>query len=376
MVEAVPSVVVDGVRYEFAGWSDGGARIHEIITPQQPLTLTAQYLPARLVGQSQVAMVAAGPGIGSGALAAGFEFESGTGFSLQVFDSSFTGGVRTAAADVNGDGIADLIAGSGPGRRSEVHVYDGHSRNLLQIFQPFEPSFTGGVFVAADDINRDGAADLVVTPDFGGGPRVRLYDGRTGASVADFFGISDLSFRGGAFASLGDLDGDRVPDLLVAAGFGGGPRVAGYDGSSLTTGSQPARIFNDFFVFEHFVRAGAFLAAGDVNGDGYADLVAGAGVGGGPRVLAISGRELVQDARRVPVANFFAGDVDRRGGVPVTVKDLDGDAFADIVTGSGRGEGPVAIAYAGKEVLNNGSPEVLDTWLAFAADFRGGVFVG
>src|SRR5262249_58738970 len=124
----------------------------------------------------------------------------------------------------------------------------------------------------------------------------------------------------------------------VAAGCGGGPRVAGFDGKSVLAG-KPAHLFGDFFVFEQSLRNGVFVTAGDIDGDGFADVILGGGPGGGPRVLALSGRDLVQSGSAGPVqlANFFAGDPGTRGGVRVAAKDLDGDSRADLVVGNGTG---------------------------------------
>src|SRR5205823_4264337 len=158
---------------------------------------------------------------------------------------------------------------------------------------PFELGFTGGVYVAAGDVTGDGVPDVVITPDEGGGPRVRVFDGANRfAPVADFFGIDDPNFRGGARAAVGDVNGDGAGDLVVAAGFQGGPRVAGFDGRSLGAGS-PVKVFGDFFAFEQTLRNGVFVAVGDIDGDGFADVIAGGGPGGGPRVTAFSGKSLL-----------------------------------------------------------------------------------
>lgn len=71
---------------------------------------------------------------------------------------------------------------------------------VLFDFAPFEAMFTGGVFVTAGDLTGDGIPELVVTPDQGGGPRVQVYSFAAGSftKVADFFGIDDPNFRGGA----------------------------------------------------------------------------------------------------------------------------------------------------------------------------------
>ena len=307
---------------------------------------------------------------------------------LQIFESlggnptilvpfgKFTGGVRTAAADFNGDGTADLVVGTGPGSATLVRIFDGITHAELFSIAPFEAAFTGGVYVAAGDINGDGKADLVITPDEGGGPRVRVFNGNGFVSIADFFGIDDPAFRGGARAAIGDMNGDGMGDLVVAAGFGGGPRVAVFNGSLLGSNGGP-KLFNDFFAFEQTLRNGSFVAAGDVNGDGFADLVAGGGPGGGPRVFILDGKSLVQNgpATLVPVGNFFAGDVNSRGGIRVAVKDLDNDNKADVVTGSGTGAGSKVTAYLGANITPSGTPIATLNFDAFAG-FTGGVFVG
>jgi RHS repeat-associated protein len=290
--------------------------------------------------------------------------------------AGFTGEIRTAAGDFNGDGIADLVVGTGPGSATHVKVLDGISQAVLFSVNPFEASFTGGVYVAAGDINGDGIADLAITPDEGGGPRVRVFNGSNFTQIADFFGIDDPNFRGGARASIGDMNGDGNGDLIVVAGFGGGPRVAAINGKQLQSNGGP-KLFNDFFAFEQTLRNGIFVAAGDVNGDGFADLVAGGGPGGGPRVFILDGNSLVQNGSGtlVPLGNFFAGNPASRGGVRVAIKNLDNDAKADVVTGAGSDAGTRLTAYLGTNITPTGTPPAFFDFDAFAS-IGGGVFVG
>ena len=286
-----------------------------------------------------------------------------------AFFPGFGGTVRVASADVNGDDVADYIAGAGPGGGPRVKVVDGKTGATLADFFAFEPGFTGGVNVAAGDVTGDGKADVVVSADAGGGPRVAVFDGSGFRRVADFFGIADPNFRGGARVAVGDVNGDGVGDLIVAAGVGGGPRVAVFDGRTVAAGA-PVRLFNDLFAFEPTLRNGVYIAAGDVDGDGFADLVAGGGPGGGPRVLVLSGKELMA-GRRTTLADFFSGDPNGRGGVRVAAKALDPDPQADILTGAvGR-----VIAYAGKTLSPMGTPPEMDRIDLFDG-FQGDVFVG
>ena len=229
-------------------------------------------------------------------------------------DNARTNPLRVAVGDVNNDGVADLVTAVGPDAQpglpaiSQVSVYDGATGALLKSLTPFESGFTGGLFVAVADLDGDGYADLVLTPDQGGGPRVQVLSGKSSTPlVPDFFGIADPAFRGGARPALADVNGDGTPDLIVAAGFGGGPRVAVFNGLSLLPGGVPGRLLPDFFAFESTLRNGAFVAGGDLDGDGLAEVVAGGGPGGGPRVLALSGKDLLASTSTLTaVANFFA----------------------------------------------------------------------
>jgi uncharacterized protein (TIGR03118 family) len=301
--------------------------------------------------------------------------------SAMPFGSGFTGQVRVASTDFTGDGVPDVVAGTGPGASTQVVLLDGATQKQLFAANPFESSFTGGVFVAAGDINGDGVPDIVVTPDQGGGPVVVVYDGAAAAKgqvkeMVRFFGIADPNFRGGARAAVGDVNGDGVGDLLVAAGFGGGPRVAVFDGKTVPSGN-PSRLFNDFFAFEQTLRNGVFITAGDIEGNGKADIIAGGGPGGGPRVTAFSAADLLASggATLTQTANFFAGDPNGRGGVRVAVKELDGDNKADLVTGSGTGDGSHVTEFLGKNIAASGTPPTFQAFDAFPG-FTGGVFVG
>lgn len=287
----------------------------------------------------------------------------------------FTGSIRSASADVNGDGVPDLIAATGPGGGSVIRVMDGKTfGDLMTPFSAFEESFTGGVFIAAGDFTGDGKADIVVTPDQGGGGRTKVFDlsGGSPRSVADFFGIDDRNFRGGARAAAGDFNGDGRADLIVSAGFGGGPRVAVFDGTTLA--AVPTRLFADRFVFESTLRNGSFVGAGDLNGDGFADLFTAAGPGGAPRLQVLSGAALLAGETAV-LANHFLGNSELRSGLRIAVKNLDGDSHADLVTGNGPGSEENVRIHFGSELLAAPGPGLAVNPF-FSSNFADGVWVG
>ncbi len=299
----------------------------------------------------------------------------------------FAGQVRTAVADVDNDGILDTVAVTGPGTPIRLAVVSGADNTtlLVQPFDPFGGGFTGGGFVTAGDIDGLAGAEFAVTPDQGGGPRVTIFSliGGVTTSRANFLAIQDNTFFGGARPALGDVNNDGSADLLVAAGFGGGPRVALFNGATLFT--APAKIVNDFFAFPEdalTLRNGVFAALGDIDGDGFADLIFGGGPGGGPRVNIISGALVsannVAGAQAAPIANFFvAGNSTDRGGVRVTTKDADGDLKEDLIVGSGEGSPARVRIYLGKDFTSSAEPGTFQDLNVFGGvTLNGGVFVG
>jgi len=291
----------------------------------------------------------------------------------------FTGELRVATADVTGDGVLDMVVGSGPGGGPRVVVIDGASGKTVMNIFAFEATFLGGVNVTAADFNRDGFADIVIGADDGGGARVKIIDGKTGVTFADFF-VYEPSFRGGVRVGVGDLGkfttdpvtgatiilptADGVPDLIAGAGIGGGPRVSVLDGVSLT--KNRADRITDFFAFENSLRNGVYVAGGDFNSDGLKDVVVGAGPGGGPRVQVFDGKSLITtpDAP-VSLINFFAFTNSSRNGVRVAVKNIDGDGVPDLLLGEGSGNISRVRTFAGGRLDALKSPNLLDDTVLF-----------
>lgn len=163
----VPSIT-SGVQrivtpVDWAALEDIGWQVSPAVPPPPPPP------PPPAVANGPVKLIV-GSGVGQSPLVAGLNASGGTVWNAVPFDASFTGGVRVASGDFNGDGVLDAVVGTGPGVIAEVEVIDGATHKVLFSIMPFE-DFTGGVFVAAGDINGDGIPDLVISPDEGGTPK-------------------------------------------------------------------------------------------------------------------------------------------------------------------------------------------------------------
>ena len=120
---------------------------------------------------------------------------------------------------------------------------------------------------------------------------------------------------------------------------------------------------SSFFAYNTNFRGGVVVSVGDINGDGIVDIVTGAGPGGGPNVRVFDGtnNQLILD--------FMAYAPTFMGGVSIALGDVNGDGRLDIITGAGAGGAPHVKAFdaiSGKELLS---------FMAYDSSFLGGVFV-
>jgi len=265
------------------------------------------------------------------------------------FGSAVAGG-----GDIDGDGFPDfLVAGNGnplnPGVRPRVVVYT-HRGTVQKTLLSDVDSFVGPAVAIAPDVNGDGFDDVLITLPIHSVlgvsvSEVRVYYGKPG-------GIDDVpslkivrpvtNGRLGEVAGLGDVNGDGYGDILV--GWGG--TTALYLGSAAGLRTSPAWSIPGPYGNDY---GASLAAAGDVNADGYADVIVGDQLYGpyeeGKASLYL-GRAGGLDF--APLWTSYGTQINAHLGAAVSgAGDFDHDGAADVLLGS-PGFTSGIVGYAGR----------------------------
>jgi hypothetical protein len=276
-----------------------------------------------------------------------------------------------ALGDINGDGYSDVALGhylfmgsaSGPGPTATT------------LNDPAGDPYGGASLLGIDDVDGDGFSDVVTrSATFGGNAAMYLYRGSaTGLGARTPVPVPVGATRlGSAFASAGDVNGDGFNDVLV--GDNGSSRAYLYlvGPSGLSASAIPLTGYGTMFY------AGGLSGAGDLNGDGYSDVVMGSGSGNSATVYfgSATGVSSTPTALMAPAGGYSFGSV------TVGLGDVDGDGFGELAVGASNSSrvfvfrggasgvpatttmtfmGPTSVSYGGSIARARGrTPTVFD----------------
>jgi len=238
----------------------------------------------------------------------------GAGYTLPA------GAAATVSILDNDRIFVGTVTSSAGGTSSDVRIFGADPAGPFTSIPPFI-GFTGGIVVAVGDVNGDGVADIGAAVAADGAPHVKIFDGVTGAELLSFFAF-DTAYIGGLSLAIADLDGDGLAEIIVGASKGVS-HVKVFNG---ITGAE----LNSFYAYTDANGAptpsGVSVAAGDLDGDGKAEIVTGAS-SIAPHVKVFNGTGAV-------LQSYFAFDANKfTGGISVAVGDLNGDGKAEIAAG-------------------------------------------
>ncbi len=321
--------------------------------PQQTFVVAAFLLPNQTDASGRpVARIVA-----SSQLAGNFQVQN---FSLPpvVANPNFAnpfgfGPPSVTVADVNGDGVPDLIVGAGPGFAPQVTVFNGttlfntlgQAPAKLAEFFAYDSRFVGGVYVAVGNIAPELGKNAIITGTGRGGFAIvqafvlnapfnpNVFPGGGANLIRSFVAYPNTT--NGVRVAAGNFNGGNHDDIVTAPGPGDAPNVR------IFSGTNPSILLRSFFAYDPAFRGGVDIAVGRFHsgGDTFDDLVTAPASAGTTQINVFSGPTGALQA----VFSAFPGTFNGVGGIAVDVS----TGTARILVGSALGQPAQVVAFDG-----------------------------
>ncbi|MCR4311773.1 MAG: hypothetical protein NUV56_00660, partial [Candidatus Uhrbacteria bacterium] len=234
--------------------------------------------------------------------------------------SNFRGGVNLALADMNGDGIPEVVSGAGESGGPHVRIFKAYGAVIDEFFA-YDMASSHGVDVAVGDVDVDGDVDIVTSVGAGVSQDIVVWsvDGtETFRFTADEF-AQDVPL----FVDLVDVDGDWQSEFVVSTGPGYSSMVAVYD--------HDGRYLVSFSPFTD--TSGISVAAADIDGDFFDDIA----------VTSLAASHDVRVFTKIGALRHVANQTTEGKGLRVAGMDIEVDGTDEIVLMDNRDAGKVYV---------------------------------
>jgi hypothetical protein len=282
--------------------------------------------------------------------------------------NDFLGWSVDGCGDIDGDGISDAVVGApfaspnGQAESGYAAIFSSVTGARLFKFDGVAPSDETGTSVSGvGDLDGDGVPDVLVgapLADVNGRSNVGsifVYSGADGHLIRRIDGPNQNDQFGFSVASIGDLDGDGVRDILAGSPNHDGPPGSNSGAVFVISGATGGPIFDTFGSMAQATYGTAVAAVGDVDGDLFPDFVAGAPTTN-QMTFEKGGQILVRSGFDGSLIHSFDGEGagHRLGTAVADVGDLDDDGVPDFAGGASNAN-PGGLANAGSAYFLSGA---------------------
>jgi glycosyltransferase involved in cell wall biosynthesis len=226
-----------------------------------------------------------------------------------VYENKYNGGNKVLTTDFDGDSRMETITTD----KNSLNVWETNG-NIKTIY-PYGQNFTGGLNFTIMK-TETGQKLLAVAPDRNGSNLIKFYNTDLSEAGGNFTAYSTKWKNLGANLSACDINHDGADELVVGAGYGGGPHVKIFN--------RNGTLLKEWFAYKSNFRGGVYAICGQIDESGENRIVTGTGPTGGPHVK-------IFDQNGTMLKEWFAYGLDKRDGVKIALTDLDGNGIKEII---------------------------------------------